>query len=142
MSRTRKLLVGILAVTVLVPVPSTASAGLREEMIGAINVQRMAHGVAPLRHSPFLHSTSYGYARYMMRTDRFAHAGARRSFGELLEIHSGRSAYVQRTVHLWMRSPSHRRLLLSRYFRHGGVGMTTGSFQGARRSIWVARLGR
>ncbi len=141
MSRTRKLLVGTLAVTVLAVLPSTASAGLREEMVGAINVQRMAHGVAPLRHSPYLHNTSYGYARYLMRVDRFGHAGSS-SFGELLEIHGGRAAYVQRTVHLWMRSPGHRRLLLSRTFRRAGVAMTTGRFQGAHRSIWVARLGR
>jgi uncharacterized protein YkwD len=140
-SRTRKLLVGILAVTVLAVLPSTASAGLREEMLGAINVQRMAHGVPPLRHSPFLHSSSYGYARYLMRIDRFGHAGSS-SFGELLEIHGGRAAYVKRTVRLWMRSPGHRRLLLSHTYRRAGVGMTSGRFQGARRSIWVARLGR
>ena len=142
MSRTRKLLVGVLAVTVLAALPSTASAGLREEMVGAINAQRIAHGVAPLRHSPFLHSTSYGYARHLMRSQRFAHAGSLRSVGELLEIHNGRAAHVQRTVHLWMRSSSHRRVLLSRTFHRAGVGLTSGHFQGHRRSIWVARLGR
>lgn len=147
MSRTRKLLVGVLAVTVLAVLPSTASAGLREEMVGAINAQRIAHGVAPLRHSRSLHGSSFAYARYLMVHQRFAHAShirasrAFRPLGEVLEIHGGRYAQVQRTVALWMRSPSHRRLLLSRACRYVGAGMSTGRFQGRRRSIWVAHLG-
>lgn len=143
MSRTRKLLVGVLAVTVPAVLPSTASAGLPEEMVGAINAQRVAHGVAPLRHCPFLHRSSDGYARQLMHSQRFGHnLSGFRPAGEVLEIHSGRLAYVRRTVGAWMRSPSHRRVLLSRSFRYAGAALSTGRFQGHRRSIWVARFRR
>ena len=147
MFRLRLLCAGVLAVLALGLLPAGAAAGPGEEMVGAINHVRMTRGLPPLRTSPTLNRSSYGYARLLMRTQRFGHARyihasrAFRPLGEVLELHPGRTAQVRAALRRWLHSPTHRRVLLSRSFRYVGVGLTSGRFRGWTRSIWVAQLG-
>jgi uncharacterized protein YkwD len=120
---------------------ATASTGT--DMLTAVNGVRAAHHLRPLRFSPSLSRSSYGYARHLMRTDRFAHAGSIPGFrraAEILEHHTGRGATVGATLRRWLASPPHRAILLNPSFRYLGVGLTSGTFGGRRASIWVGRL--
>lgn len=147
MSRLCLLWAGVLVIVAMGALPASAVAGPGQEMVGAINHARMARGLAPLRPAPLLNRSSYGYARALMRTQNFGHARnirasrAFRPLGEVLEVHSGRSAQVRAALRRWLASPTHRAVLLSPRFRFIGVGLASGPFQGATRSLWVAHLG-
>jgi len=126
-----------------------ASAGrLSTAMNQEVNRVRAGHGLAPLRQSRPLNRTSRRYSHYLMRRDWLGHvfpirASRRyRRVGEVLAMHTGRRPRVRRTVRAWLRSPSHRALLLSRRFRHMGAGRTRGRFRGRRATIWVVQVGR
>jgi uncharacterized protein YkwD len=126
-------------------VVSTAAAGAKDRpaMVDTINRARAKHGVHALRHSPALSRSAKRYARHLLRTGSFGHAGRIRAgkqfshLGELLARHRGRKPRRSRTVRAWMRSPWHRPVLLGRQFRLVGVGRA----QGRRRTIWVVHLG-
>ena len=147
MSRFRLLVAGAVSALALALPPAPAHAGPAEEMVGAINAVRGARGLPPLKTSRSLGRSSWAYARLLMRTQRPGHARtihASRAFqplGEVLEIHLGRYPQVPRVLRRWLASPPHRRVLLSRRFRFVGVGVTSGRFRRATRSIWVAHLG-
>jgi len=125
---------------------STTPAHAADPMVGKINDMRRAHGVAPLKHAPGLSRASTSYARRLMRADRLAHpsraAGRFSASGEILALQSGWRVRRAAAVRAWLNSPSHRPILLSRGFRHVGVGMSRGRFGSARSSIWVVRFGR
>ena len=128
---------------VLLPPASSAAASTSDDMLNAVNRVRAAHHLRPLRPSASLSRSSYSYARYLMRSDRFAHAGSIPGFrraAEILEHHTGRAATVEATLRRWLSSPAHRAILLRPSFRYLGVGLTTGTFVGRRASIWVGRL--
>jgi len=127
----------------------TATAGAADPMVGKINDVRRAHGVAPLRSSPSLSRASRSYARRLMRSNRFAHpsshagiVGRFSASGEILALQRGWRIRRRAAVRAWLRSPSHRDVLLSRKFRYAGAGMSRGRFGSGRSSIWVVRFGR
>jgi uncharacterized protein YkwD len=117
-------------------------------MFRTINKIRSAHGVQKLRPSYSLFRSSRRYARRMMRSDRFGHlaripvASRFRSAGETLAVHHGWRLSPRRTVYRWMRSPSHRAVLLSRRFTRLGVGRARGRMGRAVATTWVAHVGR
>jgi uncharacterized protein YkwD len=131
-----------LALSVL---PGAAASGAKERpaMVDTINRARAKHGVHALRHSTALSRSARRYARHLVRTGTFGHAGrirAGRQFkhlGELLARHPGRKPRRSRTVRGWMRSPWHRPVLLGHQFRLVGVGRV----HARRRTIWVVHLG-
>ena len=147
MRHIRVFLAGTLAVLALAAVPGSAPAGPRESMLERINAVRASAGVHPLRLSRGLNGSSYRYARYLMRRDRFGHASrirasGFRTLGEVLEMHRGYRAQVHGTFRTWMNSPGHRYVLLSRRFYWIGLGRVAGRFHGRRSTIWVGQLGR
>jgi uncharacterized protein YkwD len=83
-----------------------------------------------------------------MRTDTFTHrarpsvAGHYKRAGEALAYHTGSGPQIGWTVRAWMRSPSHRAILLTRSMRELGAGMARGRFRGGRAVIWVLQVGR
>jgi len=137
------LLVGFL--TLLAPPPNTANAN---PMISKINDYRRGHGLRPLRASPRLLRSSKGYARRLMRANRLAHASGSRPFrpfsaaGEILALQRGWHVRRAAAVRAWLRSPSHRSIVLSRRFGWAGAGLSRGRFGSRRSSIWVVRFGR
>jgi uncharacterized protein YkwD len=136
-------IVVVLAV-LLLSSASAATASTGDQMLDAVNGVRVAHHLRPLRPSASLSRSSSGYARYLMSSDQFAHAGRIPGFrraAEVLEHHTGRRATVGATLRRWLASPGHRAILLDPSFRYMGVGWTTGVFAGRPAAIWVGRLG-
>jgi uncharacterized protein YkwD len=116
-------------------------------MVDTINRARAKHGAGALRHHRALSRSARRYARHLMRTGSFGHAGRIRAsdrfsqLGELLARHPGRKPRRSRTVRRWVHSPGHSPVLLGRQFRFVGVGRVYGGFRGRRRTIWVVHLG-
>ena len=131
-----------LALSVL---PSAAVAGGmdRPAMVDTINRARAKHGAPALRHNASLSRSAKRYARHLLRTGKFGHAGRIRAdggfthLGELLARHRGREPRRSRTVRAWLQSPGHRPVLLGNQFRLVGVGRV----KGRRRTIWVVHMG-
>jgi uncharacterized protein YkwD len=127
--------------------PVAIGSGAEQTMVATVNRARAARGCPPLDGSVELNRSAHRYAAWMLRTDYFGHlsrirAGGRfRRVGETLAMHFGRRARVRRTVRMWLRSPSHRGLLLSRRFRALGAGHAVGSYRGQRATTWVLHLG-
>jgi uncharacterized protein YkwD len=102
------------------------------------NVQRRRHGVRPVRANRCADRYAEAWTRRLVRTGRFFH----RDQGVVLRgCHATAAGEViargpvtpRRMVRMWMGSPGHRAILLSRRFRLVGIG--------ARRApdgAWVA----
>jgi uncharacterized protein YkwD len=124
---------------------TAAASGAKDPraMVETINRARAKHGAHALRHHAALSRSARRYARHLMRTGRFGHAGRIRAgarfthLGELLARHRGRKPRRSRTVRRWMRSAAHRPVLLGRQFRFAGIGRV----RGRRGTIWVVHVG-
>jgi uncharacterized protein YkwD len=127
----------------MLPSAAATRASDRPAMVDTINRARAKHGVPALRHNASLSRSAKRYARHLLRTGTFGHAGRIRAdgrfahLGELLARHRGREPRRSRTVRGWMSSPWHRPVLLGNQFRLVGVGRV----QGRRGTIWVVHLG-
>jgi uncharacterized protein YkwD len=111
-----------------------------------INRERRRRGLRPLRLHRRLTVASVRHSRDMVRRNFFAHGNfvarvlnaryvRRRSawaLGENIAWGSGRLATPRAIVRAWMRSPGHRRNILSRRFRDIGIGIVAGAPHGGR----------
>ena len=137
----------VLAGMLSVALPATAIADdPADRMVDTINKARANHGLAPLRKAPKLLHMSRRKARAVIRTDNFSHGTSFRNTGfrtsgEALAWDRGWSTKTKPTIRMWMRSPGHRALVLSRSFRYVGAGMARGSLWGSRSTVWVAQFG-
>jgi uncharacterized protein YkwD len=126
----------------------TATSASPSPVVRKLNRVRRRHGLRRLHYSPTLARSSQRYARHLMRTDRFGHAPRIRAnpsfrwLGEVLAMHRGWRPRSSSTIRSWMRSPTHRHVLLSRNFRRVGAGRAIGRFGGRRATIWVMQVGR
>lgn len=138
----------LLATLAMAALPASAPASARGAMLSQINAVRAYVGVHPLRMSRSLNGSSSRFARRLMRRDVFGHASRIqassrfRMLGEILELHGGHRPQVGATLRAWLRSPGHRRVLLSRKYYWVGLGRSAGSFHGRRATIWVGHFGR
>lgn len=113
-----------------------------------LNAERSKRGVRGLRVSKKLSRAARGHARQMVRRDFFSHVSPsgstlskrlRRSryryrvAGENLAWATGRRATPRGLVNTMLRSGAHRRVLLSKRYRHVGVGVKFGSPAGRHR---------
>ena len=125
-----------------------AQANPARSVVVKVNNYRAAHGLPKLRISRSLSRSSYGYARHLLRTDRFGHsshirASSRfRMLGENLAMSWGKRRSARIPVRGWIRSSSHRGVLLNRSFRYVGVGRAVGRLGSRRATIWVLHAGR
>ena len=112
-------------------------------VIRAINRARSAHGLRKLRAGGRLARAADAHSRSMLRSNFLAHGAfsqrirrytRRRAVGETIAMTSRCSA--SRVVRMWLNSPPHRAVLLSRTFRRVGVGRRVGRL-GARRACLV-----
>jgi uncharacterized protein YkwD len=111
-----------------------------------INAARDRAGRAHLRIRPALADAARGHSADMVERRFFAHEApdgdgpgdrARRAgymdgadswrVGEILLWTRGEPLTAERAVELWLGSPSHRRILLSRRYREVGAGPATGA---------------
>ncbi|HEU0019715.1 MAG TPA: CAP domain-containing protein, partial [Thermoleophilaceae bacterium] len=115
-------------------------------MIDSINSIRADNGLRPLREAPKLAKTSKGYAKHLIRSDSFGHGSSFRNAGfrtagEILAYNSGWSAKPRPAVRMWLRSSSHRALMLSSRFRYVGAGLARGRFGRSMATMWVVHFG-
>ena len=134
------------AVALSAPPPASASS-LAGRVIAYVNQVRKERGRRPLRASPSLARSSSRYARWMLRNDYFGHRGAIaasgrfRRLGEALAMQWGWRPSWRWAVRAWMRSATHRRILLSGSFSRIGVGMALGRMGRRRATTWVVHVG-
>jgi uncharacterized protein YkwD len=139
-----RLAVACLAMTVLIPSEAAAAGkgwGAERAMVDAVNDARQRHGLGPLRESRSLARSAGRRAVALTRLGVFRHLGAdapagSRSWGEALAIHRGWRARARTTVRRWLRSPSHRAVLLGG-FRRIGTGIKRGRLDGRLTTVWV-----
>jgi uncharacterized protein YkwD len=139
-----------LLVTLTVLFGTVASSWARSAegaMVAALNEVRVQNGLGALRPSSSLASSASTYAAVLMRKDWFGHgpqiqASPRFSTsGEILAMHSGRSARRGATIRAWLGSPAHRGVILSSAFSWMGAGRSTGRFGQRQSTIWVVHFG-
>lgn len=139
--------------------PSSAgAAGVRldraeRKVIRLVNHIRARHGLHRLAVSRALATAATGHSGDMIRANFFGHASSNgtpmrvrvqrytraRWVGENLAVVSRvRGSTARRVVLMWMRSPGHRRVLLSRRSRRIGVGKRTGRLGQTRASVYTA----
>jgi uncharacterized protein YkwD len=92
-----------------------------------VNVKRAKHGLNKLRLDSCADGTAERWAKYLANADEFFH----QSMGNILDTCGayyagetlGRGTISpHRLVYLWMHSPAHRHVLLSKYAKRIGVG--------------------
>ena len=131
--------------------PASAAGEVRKSpspMVDRINEVRRGHGLRPARYSRSLSGSSARFARRLARTQRFTHAsrigasGRFSSLGEVLALMRGWEVRRADTLAYWLRSPSHRAVLLSPAFRYVGAARVRGHFGGTPTMFWTVQLGR
>jgi len=115
--------------------PATESAFVR-----AINETRAERGIAPLRLNKDLVRAARSHSKDMVEHGYFEHGPfawrlMRFGFetgivGENLGWRNSRQDAVSALVEMWLRSSSHRAVLLNAGFRAVGVGIRVGPFKG------------
>ncbi|HSE10731.1 MAG TPA: CAP domain-containing protein [Nocardioidaceae bacterium] len=98
-----------------------------------VNVRRANHGLSRLRLASCADGTAETWSRYLARRNQFFHQSMTtvlntcnaRYAGETL----GRGAMTPRKlVRMWMNSPGHRTILLSKRSRRIGIGATPDAY--------------
>jgi uncharacterized protein YkwD len=128
------------------PAAARCCLGQRAATLRALNAARARHGAPPLVVDARLNRAARRHSREMVLRRYFAHespGGGRFSariaatgwmrrrgrwyVGETLAWGWGTSARPAGVVAAWLRSPSHRRVALSRRYRRVGIGIVRGT---------------
>lgn len=115
---------------------ATGVSPVEQRLATRVNRARAQHGCRALKHRAALHRSARAHSALMARHRRLAHQlpgeaalGSRlaaagyspsRRMGEVI---AAGPMSAQRTLRMWLGSPSHRRLLLDCKFRQLGVGI-------------------
>ena len=122
-----------------------ARAAAADAMVHKINEVRAENGLRALRPSGSLDGSSQRFAESLMRRDVLQHRSrpstSYNTAGEVLALHMGHGSRVGSTIGRWMRSSSHRAVLLTRSMREMGAGVAYGRFRGSPAVIWVVQVG-
>lgn len=136
-----------------------AAADLNESQIemtvhAEINDARVAHGVAPLQHSPRLATTARAHSAWMADTAQLAHsesetyacgyAGENIAFtypdGDIqinkttvVDLNNNETRIGERLVAGWLNSPPHRENILDPRFSAEGIGINASVVDGRQR---------
>jgi uncharacterized protein YkwD len=155
----------LLAVTGAVAQPAQAFNRRANErtMLRLINHTRAAHHLHALRAQKALTRSALGHSRQMVACDYFSHSSAGGASYATRVLHSGyeRSGYrswsasevlgfgedllgtPQAILKAWLKSKSHRALILGKRWRDVGVGGAWGSFCGVSGCVvYTVDLGR
>jgi uncharacterized protein YkwD len=142
----------------------TSRADLNRSILAEVNAVRVAKGLRPLRVSPELASAANQHSRAMARAGFFAHESADgRPFWRRVALFYRSAGFrswtvgedllwvspdvgAKEAVSMWLRSPAHRQVLLTRDYRELGLAAvhTTaapGAFRGLEVTIVTADFG-
>ena len=141
-----RLLTATLAASALLASPASAAPTGQTAVVRELNAARAHHGLAPLRDDARLTRAATRHSREMVAHHDFAHEsrdGSRFSrrieamrymprrgrwwVGENLAWGRGPDAAPEAVVQAWLRSATHRRVLLSPRYRRVGVGVARGT---------------
>ena len=109
-------------------------------LLQAVNATRVAHGLQPLHLDAALGRAARAHTLDMLRSNDFSHGDfygrmvafhLRGTLGENLAWGSGSYARAQTIVRMWLQSAEHRANLLRAGFHRLGLGIASGTFQGA-----------
>jgi uncharacterized protein YkwD len=133
----------------LMAFPSVAQAKPtdRDPILDQIDAARASYGLRPFKFAPSLARSSRSWARTLMRADAFSHsnpikaAGNFKRHGEALGYATGWRLNRGSMVQMWLNSPTHRALLLSRSLRYIGAGKVRGRLGSRLTTIWVLHFG-
>jgi uncharacterized protein YkwD len=108
-------------------VPQIARSDYESRVQGWINRQRTARGLRSLRLEACTDRAAERWAKHLAETSAFYHQSMRKVLRTCGASYAGEtlakgSIGPRRVVRLWMQSPGHRRILLSKSPRRIGVG--------------------
>lgn len=130
---------------------------LRRALLCLVNRKRADEGLAALRRDRKLERAARRHARDMVEHGYFAHqrdGGPSLStrldrahwhgthWGETIAYGCGRSGTPRSTLHGWLDSAPHRKILLSGTYRRAGLGLGAWALCGADGVTWVLDVGR
>jgi uncharacterized protein YkwD len=157
MPHRRIILMAAVLLALLVPASAAAAATPARMMLHELNRVRVAHGLPRVHMARGLRSAARAHTLDMLRHDYFAHTSPRGSTlfsrivaspfvtrgpwtaGETLAWGSGLRGRPRAVVRAWLRSPSHRAIVLSAAYRWVGISGARGPFQGAASArVWTA----
>jgi uncharacterized protein YkwD len=140
----------LLVALVCVPAVSQAavqtsySASSESRVLVLLNGFRHEHGLPALAASSALRSAAREHSADMLARGYFAHDAPGETFGHRIRRHlasplvgeniawgTGRYGTPDGLVQLWMHSPEHRRIILMPSLHRVGLGVASGTFQGA-----------
>jgi len=125
-------------------------------MLCFTNYARAKKGLKKYRSVGKLKFAARKKAADILRCDEFSHEACRREFtywmersgysgcrlGENIAFGTGGLGSSRKIFKAWMKSPGHRRNILSRDFRDIGIGLRTGHMEGISGAhIWVQNFG-
>lgn len=101
-----------------------------------VNRKRAAHGLRPLRFESCTDGTAERWAKYLASSGEFYHQSMMTIINKCDAYYAGETLgkgaiSPHRLVYLWMHSPAHRAVLLSKHAKRIGVGAyvdSTGSW--------------
>jgi uncharacterized protein YkwD len=126
--------------------------GTERAVIRELNDVRAQHGLPHLQPSRALGRAADQHSRDMLRSDFFDHASSdgtsfdrrvrrhadARRVGETIAALSRRHGGAGEVVRMWMESPPHRAILLSRGFRRIGIARRWGSLGTSQMAVVTA----
>jgi uncharacterized protein YkwD len=133
------------------PAPASAKrvhAAAASSMIEKVNQVRASHGLPALRASSSLAGSSSRFSSWLLGRGVIAHrsrvsaGGSFSRLGEALAMHRGRGLGVGTIVRMWLNSPTHRAVILTRSMNLVGAGAAQGRFRGHRATVWVLQTGK
>ena len=106
---------------------SVAASTYERRVQRLINVRRSNHGLRALRHQRCSDGTAERWSRHLARTNLFYHQSMTTVLNSCNARYAGEtlgrgSIPPRRLVRMWMRSPGHRAILLTRQARRIGIG--------------------
>ncbi|HEY7259462.1 MAG TPA: CAP domain-containing protein [Gaiellales bacterium] len=138
-------------------VASAVTAPPRKQLLLAINRVRASYGMPSLLGAPALRTAALRHSEDMMARDYFAHTSPSGSTlasriihsgfvsghwwrgGETLAWGIGKRASAAATVAAWLKSPTHRAIMLASGFHWVGIGRNCGRFAGYTGAcVWTA----
>lgn len=144
MKRLHLLVALVMAATLLTALPASAAisaAKYEKQVEKRTNVERVKRDKVKLKHSKCIDRYAERHARWMMRNKTFKHQALKpilkkcKLTGVAENIAKGHTT-GNRTVAAWMKSPGHRRNILTTKMRYIGVGAVKDS----NGTWWVAQV--
>jgi uncharacterized protein YkwD len=133
MPKTLKTAVVLLVCTGVLAAAAPAQAApttMEKRLAARINDSRTDRGLRKLRFGTGVQAGAHLWARYLLRSDSFHHGRLRAGTGEVIAWGTCSWFSPRAAVRAWLRSSSHRALLLRGSFRVVGAGWARGSWRG------------